>query len=706
MSTINGILSNALTGLVTAQTALRTTANNVANVNTPGYSRQVVQVESLVAGSQGAGVRVAEIQRVADRFLELAALAAKSDTQRYSVMREFQDRLQGLLGRPDSQGTLNARLDKAFAAMADLALDPTDLVRRQAALSDIARFTDEVDRLAQAVQGLRAEASTQITETVQSINTALAQIQRLNPLIVKAKITNGELGPLQDQRDRALDRLSELIDIKPIELADGSISVATSSGVTLLDAALRQLEYTSPGVATASTNFPQITMRTVDPQSGALLPDARVLDGGLLSGRLRGLVELRDKDLPQVADNLGELARKFTDAINAIHNANSSIPAPASLAGRQTGLAGADLLRFTGTADFAVVDGQGTLVRKVTIDFSALPATTTLDDLITTVNTGLAGDGVLALAGGRLSFTASAGNGVVIADDPAAPSSRAGRGFSQFFGMNDLVTAQVPSQFETGFGATDPHRFGAGETTQLELRDASNRIIASYTLTISGTTFNDILADLNAPGALGQFVNFSLDGNGQMNMTTNAGFQPFSLRVVSDSTDRAGTGVTLTDLFGIKQGARANAARDLTVNPAIVQQPQLLATARFDRAVAIGQRAVTAGDARGAAALRDLQLSTLSFARAGSLTQVNANITQYAAFVLGETALMAERTTKAEEDSKTLESDVVQRRDSISGVNIDEELSNMVTFQNAYNAAARLLTTARELYDTLLATVQ
>ncbi|RME65427.1 MAG: flagellar biosynthesis protein FlgK, partial [Alphaproteobacteria bacterium] len=325
-----------------------------------------------------------------------------------------------------------------------------------------------------------------------------------------------------------------------------------------------------------------------------------------------------------------------------------------------------------------------------------------VNDLIAAVNAGLGGNGTLSLAGGVLRFDAAAGLGAVVVDDPANPSQRAGRGFAHFFGLNDLLQAQVPSHFETGFAGTDAHGFGAGETVSFELRDAANRTFASYTLTVSGASFDDLLADLNAPAGLGNFGSFAIDGNGQVRFTPNAGFENLSPRVLSDSTNRGGTGVTFSDLFGLKHGTLANAARDLRVKSDIDSNPQRLSLAKFDRAAAPGAVAIGNGDNRGALALADLQLASANFNRAGSLSQLTTSLSQYTAFVLGEAALKAESATRSFEDADALRQDVTQRRDDFSGVNLDEELANMVVFQNAYAASARMLNTARELYDMLL----
>lgn len=704
--TINSIINNAFTGLSTSQAALRTISNNVANVNTPGYARQVVNLESLVAGGSGAGVRVADVARIADQFLETSSNRAVSDSAKFDVIRQFHDRLQGLLGRPDSESSISGRLDSVFNAFASLSVAPNDIARRETLLSEVERFTSEIDRLATSVQALRTDASGQIDEAVRSINAALEQIHRLNPQIVQAQTVGGDTAALLDQRDRAIRELSEFLDVSVSNNADGSIRVSTVSGVSLVDTVLRQLEYNGPGVSTAETSFPPIRVRSVDGFSGQLSETSSIFDTGLLSGRLGGLLQLRDIELPQLADNIGELARGFADAVNAIHNSNTAVPAPNSLGGHDTGLVADDLLNFSGISEFAIVNQSGVLVEKVVIDFSSLDADTTIQDLIDDVNAGLNGAGTLSLVNGRLQFSATNGShGVVIADDPDAPSNRGGRGFSHFFGLNNLIQSRVPSHYQTGLTGADEHRFTAGQTVGFELRDANNRVVASQSLTISGSTFDDVLDDLNDVNNLGRYFTFSLDSNGQLVKTPKPGARGLSLRVASDNTLRGDTGASFSSLFGIRDGALASAARDLRIDDRVKQNSQALGLAKFDRAAAANERAISAGDARGAAALRDLQTNVVSFGRSGTLAALDVNLNQYAAFVLAEFAVAGDRATKADEDAKALRDDLTQRRDSATGVNLDEELSSLIVYQNSYNAAARLISTAQELYDTLLQAV-
>lgn len=704
---LSNILQVAYSGISASQAALRSVTNNIANVNTPGYSRQQVVMETHAYGGEVAGVKIGQIRRVTDQFLEKAVYSASGDTGRYSVMQQFHDRLQGFIGSSDSKTGIGARLDSIFAAMATLAGDAADTVRRQGAIDSIARFTEEVQSLSGQIQALRTDASNQAMDTVNTINDLLARIHDLNPRIVQLKVTNGDASALEEQRAQALAELSSLIDIRTVDAGNGAIHLVTANGTTLLDDTLYKLDYPSPGVVSIETNFPQIRLLAVPKGGGAPKDTGMVLDGNLSSGRLKGLLDLRDKELPAIAATLGEMARAFADEMNAIHNAHSAVPAPQVLSGRQTGLLGTDPHGFTGVSTFAVVNENGVVVASQTINFDTLPANATINDVVALINAGLGGQGTATFVNGQLSIKSNvAGGGVVVADDPANPASRGGRGFSHFFGLNDLLVSGQSTNPATGVKGTDAHGFAPGGSMYLEVRDANNRIIGSYTLNVTGTSFDDLLAQLNSPAGLGNYMTFSLDAQGQLVSAPKPGFSGAEIHLVSDTTSRGGTGVSFSAFFGLGHAKQAAFASDLAVRPDIQSNPSRLALARFNPAAAPGTPALGEGDNHGANALFDLGSRKVGFGKAGDLTPVSATLSQYMGFLLGDAALKAQRADAGTADSTALLTTVVQRRDDFSGVNLDEELNNMIVFQNSYNAAARLMTTAKEMFDTLLAIPQ
>jgi flagellar hook-associated protein 1 len=700
---LSSILQTGYSGLSASQAALRTISQNIANVNTPGYTRLRTQLESVGYSSGGAGVRVAEIQRVADRFLERAALSATGDAERASLRAEFQARVQALLGAPESQGSIAAKLNAISTAFGDLSVNPADQTRRRAALASVQDFLDEASRLSGDIAQLRTDASTQLAETVTSANGLINRIHQLNKAIVQQTVTSNDPSGAIEQRGQAVTALSKLMDITTADQLDGSVHVSTSTGLSLVDNAARKLEYLSPGAIGSDVNVSPIRVYSVNPHSGATALTSTVLDAEITGGQMRALLDLRDRDLADLQNNLGEVTRVVVDELNRVHNAYSAVPPSATLSGRQTGFATTDRFGFAGRAAFSVVDSNGVVQAKTVVDFSSLPATADIASVLATINAGLGGAATATFANGTLQIASNiAGAGVAVTDDPAAPARRGGQGIAQFFGLNDLIRGGQTSNFRTGVVPADVHGLGAGGTMQFEVRDSANRVLGALSYTVNGSSFADLLADLNSPAGIGNFVQFSLDANGKLQTTEQPGFRGVSLRVVSDSTNRQATGVTLSDFLGLGQSVQAGAARGQKIRSDIAGAPANMALAEVDFAAGVGAVAAGVADNRGANALRSMFSTTLDFAASGGLAATRAKLSTYMGALLGDAAVRAQQADQQANDSEALRANVVGKRDDYSGVNIDEELSNLLVFQNSYNASARVMSAARELYDTLL----
>lgn len=706
---LNSIISTSLSGLFTNQQAIRVTSNNVANVNTENYARVRVNTEAAVVQGTSSGVAISSIERVVDQFLETALRTSISNTEEFSVQREFHDRFQGILGDPASDSSVAARIDQFFSSIADLTLNPSDVLRRQQSLSELQSLLDQVGEIQVQIQNLRSEASQQINQTTQSINEELQRINNLNPLLVRQRAFGEESGGLEGQLASSLAALSELVDVRVNRDTTGSVTVTTQSGYPLVDSSLVQLSYNAPGVVGSDTIFPPVTANRVADDTLAPISSPVELTGNIRSGRLAGLTELRDKQLVDLSLTFGEFAARLADELNANQNKFVAVPPPNTLTGQPTLVDGGHIANFTGAVSFSIVDSQNRLQDSSIIDFDALPATTTFDDVITQVNSDLTGFGSLTLTNGVLTFAATdASHGAVIFDDETTPSDRAGRGFSHFFGMNNLIVADDPGIYETGITGAEDHNIASGGSISFQVINSDGAEIDTVNVPITGTTFNDIVGasgDLNNVSGLGAYFTFSLSANGELNYTENTGYSDISLRVIADSTEVGTTGLSFTRAFGLGDTFRVDAAKNLQVRRDIQNNPGLLALGAFDRTAAVGEVALTSGDQRGALALQNLETSLVSFNEAGELRAGNVTLSQYMGRLLGNAGLMAQRAENFEEDNLALQQEVSQRNSDVSGVNLDEELANLVIFQNAYNAAARILSSVQELYDSLLSAV-
>ncbi|MBL4803030.1 MAG: flagellar hook-associated protein FlgK [Emcibacter sp.] len=697
---INAIISNSLTGLFTNQAALRVTSSNIANINTPGYARQIIQQEAIVNGSTMGGVRISDIIRVVDKFLVKATYDANADYSRYEVENTFHSRIQSLLGRPDQNNSLSGRIDEVFSSLSEMALNPLSIILKESALSSINGFGDEIGGLASKIQDMRLDASNQIAEQVDRINALTLRIESLNPLIIRETLTGGEPGALIETRAQALSELSTIIDLNITDSGNNNIHVATSTGISLVGATRSLLKYSPPGLVNSSTLFSQIIVHEVDNVSGVVRPSNTALDGDLRGGTLKGLLNLRDKDLPEIALQLGSMASGFADELNRVHNMNVAVPTPNNLEGINSGLLISDNHNFTGEAVFAITDANGDLVSKVNIDFGVTGPS--IGAVIAAVNAGLGGAGTLSLTNGVMSLTASSGtNGVSISQVDGNESSRAGRGFSHFFGMNNLVEASQPSHFQTGVVGTDNHGFTAGGTILLQLNDINGVKKTEFNMTISGTSFNDILSSLNA-SPLSSYATFSLSSTGELVATPNSGMGEVKLHIQTDNTARGASNMGMSDFFGLGDSYRMDAVNDLGVRQAIKDDPNRMALARFDQTAVVGENSLSIGDQSGAQALKELENSVRSYKKAGGLSATSATLSQYSGNLLANLGLRAKLAENSMIDNQALSEELTRKSSDISGVNLDEELGNMIMYQNAYAASARMLTMAKELFDTIL----
>jgi flagellar hook-associated protein 1 FlgK len=330
------------------------------------------------------------------------------------------------------------------------------------------------------------------------------------------------------------------------------------------------------------------------------------------------------------------------DALNKAHNASTAAPAPKSLLGRDTGLdLETAIAGFTGDTSVSIVDENGILRRKVEISFAGGNATV---DGVTVPASGFLAQlnsaldpawGVASFADGRLKIEATepppaplsptTKMGVVVADPgiPATPSDRGGRGFSHFFGLNDLIRSDRHVFYETGLTGSDPHGFTPGETITFRLtNDAGGREQDIQITVPPGGSMNDLLATLNdGTTGFGYFGLFTLDAKGALSFASTPG-RSVNLSVLEDKTARAGSGAGMADLFGLGSARRAARAQSFAVNPAVAKDHGKLAFAQFDTEAATGALALTKGNNRGAFALAEAGEKTLQFQAAGDIRAV------------------------------------------------------------------------------------
>jgi flagellar hook-associated protein 1 FlgK len=698
---LTSMMGAAVSGLQTAQTALTTVSNNIANVNTPGYVREVVDQSPQVSAGSTVGVTVDDVRRVTNQYLEGANYHAAAASGSSSIISSLLGQAQNAFGDPSQATSYLNQLSSVFSDFSAAANDPASNLPRGQTIDDMQTFLDSTQNVAGALSGLNTQAEGQISSDVGQANQLLSQINSLNVQIATTTATGASASSSQDDQSKLLNQLSSLMTINVVAQSNGSVVVRSATG---------QLLAGFGGAATLSYSPSVSAMGTI-----SLTPAASTQPTSLQlgDGELQGLLSLRNNTIPGIQTQLANYVSGAVSAINAAHNANSAVPAPQTLTGRNTGL---DLPTiagdFTGKTNVAVVDGSGNLVQQVAIDFSAdtmsvnggAATSFTPGSFLASLNTALGGTATASFTNGALSLSASTvGNGVAIADDATTPSQDGGQGFSQFFGLNDLITSNQISNYNTGLQAGDANGLNAGGAIAFQISDGTGTPVSTISVAVpAGGTMQNLVDALNAPiGGVGQYGAFSLSAQGALTFTASG--TGTTLAVASDTTQRGVNGPSMSQLFGLGSAQPANRSTSFSVRADIQADPMNMALAQLNlTAAAAGQPALAIGDSSGATALAKAATAPTTFAAGGDLPVMTTSVAQYAAALGGDLGQKASAATAAGAAATALAGEATTRLSSVEGVNLDEELVNLTTYQQAYNASARLVQASQNMINTLL----
>jgi flagellar hook-associated protein 1 FlgK len=702
--TLNTIMNTATTGLYAAQTGMNAVSDNVANLNTAGYVRKVVNQTSTALQGIGTGVSAANITRAANQYLQNASLSAAAVVGQSGAVSNLLGQAQALFGDPSSSTGYFASLNQVFADFTTAANDPANSLNSTQAVDDVSQFLDQSQNLSNQLSQLGSQADTNLSSDVDEANQLLSQISQLNTSITQATAMGADATDSQNAQSGLINQLSSLMDVRASTNANGSVSLTTNSGVTLVgQAGAATLGYTPAGASS------QLTV--IQPGGGN-----QPVNLDLASGEMQGLLSLRNTQLPNVADQLSEFVNGAVTAINAAHNASSSVPPPSQLTGVATGVdLSTAISGFSGTTNIAIVDSSGNLQEQVAVNFTAgtmsvnggATSSFTPTTFLSSLNTALGSAGSASFTNGALSIQATAsGTGVAIGDDATTPSLRNGEGFSQYFGLNNLINSTGVTNYQTGLTASDPSGFPAGQTLTLRVDDSSGSQITNVTVTTPGGTVQDLINSLNAsPGGVGLYGQFSLDSTGALTFApTTPG--SVNLTVTSDQTQSSTGSVSVSQMFGIGDTVRASRTDTYSVRSDIQADPNKLALATLNlSAAASGNPVLSVGDGSGGLKLAAAGSATVNFDAAGDLSAVSTTVDRYSALLGGQLGNDAAAATTASTNAQAVQTEADTRRQSVEGVNLDQELVNLTTYQQAYNASARLVTASQDMFNTLLTMV-
>jgi flagellar hook-associated protein 1 FlgK len=641
-SSIYGI---GLSGLAAAQAGLLTAGHNIANVDTPGYTRQQSMFAArpgLFTGSGyfGQGVDVTTVQRIYSNFAVSRTLQSQASSTAADARATSLSQLDSLFG--DGTSGLNVSMDAFFASVNAVSVNPADTPSRQQLLSSAQSLASRFQSYSQQLDTLRNAASQQIATTVDQVNGYANQLANLNQRIsalTGAGRAQDMPNDLLDQRDQLVSSINAQLGVTPVVQSDGSFNLFLSNGQALVIGSNAQKL-----VAVRGVDNPQNIEIGLDNGAGIQHFTSADLTGGALSG----VLAFRDTTLHDAQNEMGRVAIVLADAFNAQHRLGQDLKG--NLGGDFFSVAAPDVQAATSNSGTAVVaaqiaDANALTASDYTLRFDGSNyALTRESDGTTTTYASLPQtvDGVtISLASGamaagdrfRISPTQAGASGIAVAiTDPAS------------------VAAASPIRVASGSANA-----GSGSLAAAAVASGYPSAQLASTLTFTYSATGNTLGGFPAASAV------TVTSNGVTTTYPPATPVPYT----------AGATVSFGNMSFVLNGAPADGdtfsiARN-SGGAGDNRNGQLLASLAESRLV-------------GGAASLDGAWGQL-VARVGTDTnQANIESTAQAAIL-----------TQAQ-----------SAQQSVSGVNLDEEAANLQRYQQAYQASSKVMAIASTLFASVL----
>lgn len=299
-----------LSGLMTNQVAMNVTAQNTANMTVSGYTRKVVEQATVVyggAGNYGAGdgVTVASIRRVSDQAaIERLRTAGQEMqyTQTYMVGMQGIENVLGMEGLNISTG-----FDEFFATLDEATLSPESLVYRNQILATAGSLASRFNGTMSQIENELSTLMRTQNQTIESLNSQLDNIAKLNEQIRKASGSGQDIASLQDALDLQLNEISKSIGVNVLTKEDGTVELSTKSGQPLISG--QSVAQISINDATGGAYNTDLVL-TFNGQSVAL-NDPK-------GGELGAIADLKNDQYFPIMEDINNIAAGFADAVNAI----------------------------------------------------------------------------------------------------------------------------------------------------------------------------------------------------------------------------------------------------------------------------------------------------------------------------------------------------------------------------------------------------
>ncbi len=459
-------LTIAKKALIANQVAMETIGHNIANANTPGYSRQRVELkeslpDSTPWGAKGTGVDVDDIIRIRDSYLDVQLRNETNELGMWDEKEKFLARVELYFNEPSDTGLANT-MERFWNAWQEVAYMPEEQTSRNSLYQDAVSLVTGITDLYNNLESLRTDADTALKAQIKKINSLADSIASLNSQIRYYEVGDATANDLRDQRDQKLAELADLIDYEVSEQPDGTVIVSVG-GVNLVD----KLDTEDMGYRYNS--------------DGHLDPYWTYNNGSVSvsSGRLYGITNTRDSLIPQYKEIIDDIAEKIISEVNKLHTSGYGLSAftsltsqydisdsTAVLASSSSGLDFYDEIQ-DGSFTMTVVDSSGNETEN-TISISASATSgTTLNSLISTIgssfSTGIAHVRASVSSEGYLTIESDTGYSFYVNNDTS--NALMALGLNVFFkgsGADDMDIADPIDNNVNNIAASSSGEVGDG----------------------------------------------------------------------------------------------------------------------------------------------------------------------------------------------------------------------------------------------------
>ena len=643
--------------------ALQVTGNNIANVNTAGYSRQTVQLataysQSTGSGFFGKGVDVATVTRVHSDFLAREAATTRSLAAGDRARSVQLDRLETVF--PLGESGIGYASTQVWNAFADVASKPQDRSAREAALARVdelaIRFRSASDQLDTIQTGVTGE----LKAAVASINTLTGLIASLNQRIAETRGTGHAANDLLDQRQVAIESLSDLVQITTVPSNDGTVAVYLGGVQNLV------LGGSSTPLAAVVDAF--------DPSKVQLgIPDGAGFrtfpEGTAGAGQIAGLLRFQNHDLGDARAQLGQMATAVTNALNRQQSLGLDLGTPARFGGPLLSVGAPSVApastnaTASGVPVASHVNAQGVRVPNVSItvvDAQALQAS----------DYQLVADPTLP-AGSYSLVRRSDGNARTVSNGDVVDGFRIDIVSPLPVARDRFLLQPVSQSIRAMQGVLrDPTGIAAASPVVARTAVTNTGTVAVAGVSASSPSINpNLTATVAFTDDLGHYSWTLVDTTGVLATTTGTGtFTPQQPVVLN--------GFSL-ELSGVPR----------TGDRVVVEKTPYPASDN--------------GNANATLGLRDAALVGQQTLANGSVVPGLTTSEAYAA-MLGDIGVRVQSAQTVADHSEGLAIDAKEAQSAKSGVNLDEEAARLLQFQQSYQAAARFLQVSQSIFDSLL----